>query len=81
MKAITPAALARSGFRKIKLRELAATPCDEIWVFDFPSPSPIDQENGDGQLREVWDYTPNCLWLDVEGVARKATTETEVYVK
>ena len=77
----TPNALVQSGYRKILLQDLFDNDCDEVCIFQFPSPNLIDRKNGDGRLLEVWDYARDFSWISVEGTEIDTTPETEVWVR
>ena len=79
---ITKEALQKSSYRRATLGEvLDGLDVDEVCFFVFPSPSLIDQENGDGQLVELWDYARDGSWVEFGMGEIKTSRETEVWVR
>lgn len=85
MTVFTPEAVqrmvAKGTFRKIKLRDLPNTDCDETFYFRFPSPSVMNEINGDGDWIDVWDYSPDFTSIDTERGEISTTPDTEIYVR
>ena len=78
---MTPDALVRSGFRPVRLGDLAVLDWDELCYFEYPSPSPTDQVNGDGRLHEIYDYGYQLDVINLERGDVPATPDTTVYIR
>ena len=80
---ITPEALEQSKFRKIALKDLynPEETSDEAFVFVFPSPDPVDQVNGDGQLIEIDDCEKDFSFIYTSHRRIHSTPETIIYVR
>lgn len=78
----TPEALARSNYRKIEFKDMINNSFEEAFLFDFPSPSLLDQENGDGRLTEIIDVNSDMSGVHLEdGKERKIPLEHPIYIR
>ena len=81
---ITPEALKQSNFREILAKDLYSPNCgdvDEAFIFIYPSPDPMDEINGDGQLLEVFDVLQDCSKAFTLHRTIDITPETKLYVR
>jgi len=78
---ITPDALVKSGYKKCKLSDLRNVDADEVCLFIYPSPDPIDQHNGDGKLLEIHDYAVDFSWVSTGRRQHPTTPDTEVWYR
>lgn len=81
----TPDALARSvakgAFKTCRLADFLQHDCDEAWLFVFPSRDLTNQENGDGDLLEVWDFAADLSSVTTSKGDIEATPETAIYFR
>jgi hypothetical protein len=82
---ITPEALAKSKFKTCQLSEYGDKnfdiDADEAFYFRFPSPSLINQANGDGDLLEIWDFTADFKKIVTKAGDLDVTPETIIYYR
>lgn len=77
----TPEALARSRFKTCRLGDYLKADIDEAWVFVFPSRDLLNQENGDGDLLEVWDVAVDFSSVTTSKGDIRTTAETTIYFR
>lgn len=75
---MTPSAVARS-FMSCLLRETPNVDADEFFYFQYPSPSILNEMNGDGDLFEVFDINTDFMEIDTIRGKFKTNPETRVY--
>ena len=81
MNVFTPEALKRSNFKPCRLDEVRSKEHDGVYYFVFPSPNPINEINGDGDLIEIDGWAGNYSEIWHERGVINATPETIVYYK
>lgn len=81
----TPDSLARSvargSFETSRLGDYLKFDADEVFVFVFPSRDIVNQENGDGDLLEVWDVATDYSSVTTSIGEIPTTAETVVYFR
>lgn len=87
----TPKALERSvakgAFKTCKLSEWKNADGDEAFLFIFPSPSAINEANGDGDFCEIIDFKDDYSEVDLDAgyggrlLTYKTTPDTVVYYR
>jgi hypothetical protein len=81
----TPDALGRSvtrgAFKTARLGDFLKIDADEVFVFQFPSRSIVNRENGDGDFLEVWDAATNYSSVTTSLGDIAATPETTIYYR
>jgi len=86
----TPQALAKSvgkgAYKTCTLAEWKNADGDELFLFIFPSPNPLNEANGDGDFVEIIDFKTDLTEVDIDiggGRTRtvKTTPDTLVYYR
>lgn len=81
MNVFTPEALKRSNFKPCRLDEVNSKDHDGVYVFVFPSPNPINEINGDGDLIEIEGWATDYSQMWHERGTINTTPATTVYYK
>lgn len=80
MTVMTPEAVAKS-FKQARLGDAMQIDADEMFYFRYPSPDLTNQVNGDGDLLEIWDYSPDFSVVVTERGNIPTTPETTIYYR